>query len=164
MTENEDFYRLTFSQRAGKASLPEPMRLEYISKDFRNLVWLAVGNAITQAIPLAEINEYDEYEMNASIRHIVLDYTIKILHWPHDQIDHSPLEHYNFLRKRILEENYDIVLTLVEFILRHDHCSQQLRKDLENAFKEVFPCYLPTIVQTINSPRALRADVNCSTS
>ena len=144
MTENEGFSRLTFSQREGTAPLPEPMRLKHVSKDFRNLVWLAVGNAITQEMPLIEINEYG---MNASIRHIVLDYTIKILHWPHDQIDHSPLEHHNLLRKRILEGNYDIVLTLVEFVLCHDHCPQQLQEDLENAFKEVPLSYA---VQTIN--------------
>ena len=46
MTENDDFYKLTFSQREGKAPLPEPMRLEHVSKDFRNLIWFAVDNAI----------------------------------------------------------------------------------------------------------------------
>ena len=66
MTENEEFYRLTFSQREGKVPLPEPMRLEHVSKDFRNLVWLAVAKAIGQEMPLGE------YEMNVSFRHIVL--------------------------------------------------------------------------------------------
>ena len=51
MTENEEFYKLTFSQREGRASLPEPMRLEHVSEDFRNLVWLAVDNAIEQERP-----------------------------------------------------------------------------------------------------------------
>ena len=46
MTENENLYRLTFSQREGNAPLPEPMRLEHVSDDFRNRVWLAVDNAI----------------------------------------------------------------------------------------------------------------------
>ena len=144
MTENKEFYRLTFSQREGKAPLPEPMRLEHVSKDFRNLVWLAVAKAIGQEMPLKEINEY---EMNTSFRHIVLDYTIKVLQWPHDQIGHSPADHHNLLRERILEENYDIVLTLAEFILCHNRCPRQLRKDLENAFKEVPLAYA---VQTIN--------------
>ena len=46
MTENEEFYKLTFSQREGRAPLPEPMRLEHVSKDCRHLVWLAVDNSI----------------------------------------------------------------------------------------------------------------------
>ena len=142
MTENEEFYKLTFSQREGRAPLPEPMRLEYVSEDFRNLVWRAVDNAIKQAI----YNTY-YYESDALMYHIVSDYTVKILHWPHDHIKHRPHKHQVLLREKIIEKNYDQVLTLVEFILRHNHCPQQLQKDLENAFKEVPLAYA---VQTIN--------------
>ena len=78
---------------------------------------------------------------------IVLDYTVRIFHWSHDRITHKPSVHRDLLREIILQQNYDHVLTLVEFILRHNHCPQQLRKDLENAFKEVPLAYT---VQTIN--------------
>ena len=81
MTENEESYRQTFSQREGKAPLPEPMRLEHISTDFRNLVWLAVDNAIKR-----EIRRHPNYERKDSMYHIVSEYTIKVLHWPHDHI------------------------------------------------------------------------------
>ena len=102
MTENEESYRQTFSQREGKAPLPEPMRLEHISTDFRNLVWLAVDNAIKR-----EIRRHPNYERKDSMYHIVSEYTIKVLHWPHDHIKHRPHEHQEFLRKTILEKNYD---------------------------------------------------------
>ena len=142
MTENEEFHKLTFSQREGRAPLPEPMRLEHVSRDFRNLVWHAVDSAIKQKV------HYSHYDSDAPMYHIGLDYTVKVLHWPHDRIKHVPYEHQVLLRKTILEKNYDQVLTLVEFILRHNHCPQQLRKDLENAFREVSLAYT---VQTINS-------------
>lgn len=84
---------------------------------------------------------------------IVLDYTVRVLHWSHDNIIHSPSIHREHLREIILQQNYDRVLTLVEFILCHIRCPQQLQKDLENAFKEVPLAYeiqttdgLPTIV------------------
>ena len=45
--ENDaDFYKLTFSQREGKASLPEPMRLEYLPHRFRQLAWRVIGGEI----------------------------------------------------------------------------------------------------------------------
>ena len=43
---NDNDIRLTFSQRVGKAPLPEPMRLEYLPKRFRNLVWFCFDEAI----------------------------------------------------------------------------------------------------------------------
>ena len=155
MTENEEFYKLTFSQREGKAPLPEPMRLEHVSKDFRNLVWFAVDNAIKREMFFdSDIEQIiNAYEKHDSMYHVVSDYTFKVLHWPHDHSDHRPIEHQNLLRETVLEKRYDFVLTLVEFILRHSRCPQQLQKDLENAFKEVPLAYaaqtineLPTIV------------------
>ena len=153
MTENEEFYRLTFSQREGKALLPEPMRLEHVSENFRNLVWLAVDNTIKKEWIVSENYREEYYCESASMYHIVYDYTVKVLHWPHDHIEHDPPEHHDLLRKTILESDYDLVLTLVEFILRHNSCLPHLQKDLENAFREVSLAYavqtikgLPTIV------------------
>ena len=141
MAENEESYLLTFSQREGNAPLPEPMRLEHVSKDFRNLVWLAVDNAIQQ-------DKYiDGYIGNASMFHIVFNYIVKVLHLPHDHIEHTPSQHQELLRPTILKENYDFVLTLVEFILRHSRCTQKLQENLENAFQDVPLAYA---IQTIN--------------
>ena len=148
MTENKGFHRLTFSQREGKAPLPEPMRLEHVSEDFRNSVWLAVAKAIGQ-----EASILDEYEKPASMLLIVFNYIVQILHLPHDQIEHRPSEHRVLLRETILEKDYHCVLTLVEFILCHNRCPQQLQEDLKNVFQDVSVAYeiqttngLPTII------------------
>ena len=77
MTENEEFYKLTFSQCEGKAPLPEPMRLEHVSEDFRNLVWLAVDKAIEQEWIVSEDYNRGYYCENASMYHIVYDYTVQ---------------------------------------------------------------------------------------
>ena len=37
--------------------------------------------------------------------HIVSEYTIKVLHWPHDHIKHEPHEHQELLREKIIEKN-----------------------------------------------------------
>ena len=99
MTENKGFYRQTFSQREGKIPLPEPMRLEHVSEDFRHLVWLAVDNSIKR-----EETSLDRYMGNTPMRNTVLDYTVRVLHWPHDNITHRPSIHRKHLRKIILQQ------------------------------------------------------------
>ena len=142
MTENEEFYKLTFSQREGKAPLPELMRLEHVSKDFRNLVWLAVDNEIQREMIFdMDVNAIiDAYEEHHSMYHIVSDYTFKVLHYPHDHIDHKPTEHQDLLREIILERNYDIVLTLVEFIARPQPLSETATERFEKCFQRSTPC------------------------
>ena len=149
MTKNEEFYKLTFSQREGKAPLPEPMRLEHVSKDFRNLVWLAIFKIIREE----SVSDRSYYYEDASMPHIVPDYITKALRDTYDRINDEPSKHQKFLQEIILREGYDKVVTLVEFILRHNLCPEQLQNDLENAFKEVPLAYavqtisgLPTIV------------------
>lgn len=43
---DDDFYKLTFSQREGEVPLPEPMRLKRIPKEFRQDVWLYLETEI----------------------------------------------------------------------------------------------------------------------
>ena len=149
MEKIKELYRQTFSQREGKDPLPEPMRLEHVSEDFRNLVWLAVDKIIKE-----EIRNFRIYGNTAGpIPDIVSDYTVRVLRCTHDSIDDDPYKHQEFLKKIILEGSYDKILTLVELILCHNLYPKRLRKDLKNAFKKVPIAYtvqivngLPTIV------------------
>ncbi|MYF93576.1 MAG: hypothetical protein F4184_16320 [Gemmatimonadetes bacterium] len=142
MKKIKGLYKLTFSQREGKAPLPEPMRLEHVSKDFRNLVWLAIYKIIREE----SIND-SFYHEGASMLDIVPDYIVRALSDPHDHINDKPFEHQKFLQGIIRRGSYDKVLTLVEFILCHNLCPTQLQYDLENAFKEVPIAYT---IQTVN--------------
>lgn len=148
MSNHQKSSHLTFSQREGNDPLPEPMQLQYLSKDFRNLIWYAVDRAIN--------NERDDlyhntYESRGFMYSLTLNYQIEILHLSHDARDQSPDDHRQLLRKIILTEEYDKVLTLIEFILRNG-CSTRLRGRLESAFEDTQPAYfigniagLPTI-------------------
>lgn len=152
MTENK---RLTFSQREEKEFQSEPMRLEHISQDFRNQVWFAIDKAIRRERERSDdLLDYTYWYMsNSFMRPIIFEYTTKVLHWPHDHMDHIPSQHQKLLRSKTLEGSYDIVLTLIEFILRQDYCPPKLYEDLENAFRDAPVAYfiqiidgLPTIV------------------
>ena len=148
MTTPKD-YKLSFSQREGKAPLPEPMRLQHLPKAFRNLVWYAVDLAIERKCYAG--NTY--YMDSAPIRDICIEYYLRIHQLPHDSNTHTPPQHRKHLKAIIIKEPYDGVLTLVEFILCHGLCHKQLRQSLLTAFASVPVAYtvqtlesLPTIV------------------
>ena len=70
------------------------MRLEHVSRDFRNLVWLAIDSVIKKELMIDSL-----YYQNASMPHIVSDYTVRVLRYPHDHIDNKPSEHQTFLKR-----------------------------------------------------------------
>ena len=147
MTTPKD-YKLSFSQREGKAPLPEPMRLQHLPVDFRNLVWHAVDLAITR-----NKHSGDYYKDSASIRDIFIDYYVRIHQLTHDSHPDTPSKHRSLLKGIIIEGTYHGVLTLVEFILCHGLCDEELRQSLLAAFASVPVAYtvqtledLPTIV------------------
>ena len=149
MTESKGLHRLSFSQREGKASLPEPMRLQHLPADFRNLVWYAVDMAIEQD----RAPSTSRYSGTASMRTIIVDYFVRIHHETHDFCRHLPAEHKGLLKEIILEDRYDQVLTLVEFLLCHGLGDEQMRNSLLGAFTAVPIAYsveavddLPTVV------------------
>ena len=111
-----NFNNLSFSQREGKAPLPDPMRLQYLPIDFRNRVWRVMDDWIDRGRDLRYPRT--SYEELAVMRQLVIEYAVSILHRPHDFMKHNPNEHRAFLRKIVLDGKYDQVLSLVEFVIR----------------------------------------------
>ncbi len=158
---DDDFYKLTFSQREGKASLPELMRLEHIPQRFRQLAWRAIENEIRSTAsydtdrldPRVRI-EYEEigedpywasygFESVKNIGSILESYEFEVQHKFHDEInEYGPEQASSFIKRVITQGDYHEVLTLVEFIVRHDCCSDNLRKELVEAFQEAPIAYI----------------------
>ena len=116
-----DEVRLTFSQREGKAPLPEPMRLQHLSKPFRNLLWLLVDRAIEDSYPKPISSfgvDYDNIYKNSSFGKLMQVYFFRVRDMPHDEMEHSVRLHSEYLRNMILNGDYHPVLTFIEFFLR----------------------------------------------
>ena len=140
---NEDFYKLAFSQREGKAPLPEAMELEYIPRKFRKYVWLYVDPSIGEATDSIR----PSYRTREGISRILWRFKFHIQEIPHDDIPlPNPKGDKKFCREIILRGDYHQPLTLVEYILRQDDCSKKLRESLVSAFEETpIAYYLDTI-------------------
>ena len=157
MNKSDGFYSLTFSQREGKAALPEPMRLEHLSDDFRRSVWFHADQAIGKSSTLLGVAMDGNYRQSA-FRSLIQRYLFEVVGQQHDTIDDRHDEHRDLLRVTILRMEYDAVLSLIEFLLRNtalesDPILSKLRKELEGIFDRVPVAYavqtmqgLPTII------------------
>lgn len=152
--KNGDFYKLTFSQREGKAPLPEAMKLEYIPRKFRQLVWLCVDKSIDDATDIFR----SLYRADEEIAEILCRFRFEIQEIPHDEIPSpNPETDKKFCRDIILRGEYHQLLTFVEYILRQDDCSEDMQKSLVSEFERTPIAYYvdsidgkPTIMPQFN--------------
>ena len=129
---------LSFSQREGKESLPTPMKLGNLSTKFRNLVWFTIDKEISRSTRISTdslLNTEKYYSENSFIDKIIYKYSFDICQFPHDEISKNPSAQADFIRAIILEEPYDKVLTLVEYIIRHPICDDMLKSSLCGLFQ-----------------------------
>ena len=152
LENDDDFYELTFSQREDKASLPEPMQLEYLPHRFRQLAWRVIDGEIGDS---SSFSIYDNYFLREpNIGSILCSYQFDVLGKFYDEtVGHDPDSSAGFFRKLISSEDYHNVLTCIEFILRDERCSKSLREGLIDAFDKAPVAYfvgdvngLPTVM------------------
>ena len=134
------------------------MRLEHLSKRFRNSVWLCIDEAIDESYIHISTSTY----MKSQVHDVIKLYIRIIRDQPHDSISHTPKDHKNIIRQIILTGGYHEVLTLIEFFLRvlfgnHVGVTIKLDEKLRRNFELVNTAYtvqtiqkLPTIVPRIS--------------
>ena len=146
---NNDFHKLTFSQREGQAPLPKLMQPEYLPQKFRQLAWQAIDTEIVNASTNNKGNIYS----------IIDSYQFDIRGQFHDEIEEWSEEDYyfDFCKEWIRDKGYHEVLTFIEFILRNEDCSENLHKDLVDVFEKAPVAYfvddkdgLPTIMPRVS--------------
>ena len=156
MTHENDrnFYKLNFSQREGKVPLPEPMQLEYIPRRFRQFAWKSIEEEISRLTDYTSDPDDPGFFYQVSDFHKITDsYHFNILEKPHDDIRYNLQENSEFVRDKIWNGTYHEVLTLIEYILRDERCSENLYKNLVDTFDITSIAYfvadkggLPTIM------------------
>lgn len=173
MEREQDFYKMTFSQREGKAPLPDQMQTGYISSKFRKLIWKCVHEEIVyntsvlddyytstkldEKIALMD-GDFDRLEILSiqnspcGIEQIMSDYKFEVLEMGHEEISCVPSKDAEFLKRKILEGEYHDVLSLIEYMIQHEECEENFRNSLIKAFEMVPIAYSvvefnkPTIV------------------
>lgn len=140
---DDDFYKLTFSQREGEVPLPEPMRLEHVPQRFRQLVWQAIDGEIKESGQDLYSSYSSSWDRDPNLGSIVQSYEFDVLGKLHDEIEwYNPETTAHFFKGRIAYgSSYHEVLTLIEFVLRHEYDSESLRNGLIDAFDKAPVAY-----------------------
>ena len=149
---DNEFNKMTFSQREGKVPLPEPMRLGHIPHRFRQDVLEAILGEIERekgqhlAVMVGYYNNADEgdseLEQSTIMTMILGSFQRDVLGKYDYQIIKYSYEEDSALCKACIEEGqYHEVLTLVEYILQHGDCPENLRNGLKAAFDAVPMAY-----------------------
>ena len=128
----EDHGHLTFSQREGKAPLPEPMKLKHLSRKFR----VRITRLITDQIQRESLTDrtYWATDNLSNMNVILAEYLCEQREVFDAPESHCPVEDKRLVIGWCEEDSYDSVLTLIEFILQHSKCPKNLRADLLAAF------------------------------
>lgn len=146
--------KLIFSQREGKAPLPERFELGKLSRQFRKNLWKVIETSISQCETDMEYEggywevTFDDSDQGKFWEKFSYAYYFDILDKNHDEIHSSRFyEFRDSMREIILFGQYEKTLTIVEHMLR----SPDIHDDLLNSIKETF-IYTPYFIDSSEKP------------
>ena len=125
---------LTFSQREGKAPLPEPLQTGELTAKFRNQVWRVCAKNVDSVIMLGLYGEC--FTQNGGYwKSCYESYVIDRFNTPHDEVtEGNPGTVKKWLKKLIIERESHETLTLLEYILRFPETPEGLANSIKDYF------------------------------
>ncbi|MDE0304221.1 MAG: hypothetical protein OXI87_04955 [Albidovulum sp.] len=140
-----DHDHLTFSQREGKVPLPAPMKLESLSRKFRLRIARLITNQIRQDTDFyADFYGFKHKHMSV----VLADYCCEVEEFFSEPENRLPSKDRKFIQERCKNSGYHEVLTLIEFMLRHEQCPDDLWSRLIEVFEQ--PPLVAYHVQKLN--------------
>ncbi len=135
--KSKEWRELTFSQREGKAPLPEPLQMGELTKKFRNKVWFVIGTSI-ESCTSRDDHYGDSFDRTGAGRYwmnIYPSYYLNILEKPHDEIGcPEPEQVEDWIKDVIFRGEYHEILTVLEYIFRYGGAPPKLYDDIESCF------------------------------
>lgn len=139
---------LTFSQKEGYEEVPGPLRLEQLPPEARTMIWNVLYD---QLVKTRHVSEYGMVSVG--------DVWVTILVSKHIDLDYRPLDEWNDrfadncgeLKHRVMEDSFNRVFDLVQFIMRHQDCPRDIITRMSVVFRRfqlayvISPSPLPTI-------------------
>ena len=125
---------MTFSQREGKAPLPEPLQAGKLTIKFRNRVWRICAlnvDSVTKSSMEGEWFDSDgQYWKNC-----FESYVLNVFDIPHDEIPEGDPESVRiWLKKVIIKKESHEILTVLEYILRFPETPESLANSIKECF------------------------------
>ena len=104
--QDRESRKLTFSQREGKAPLPEVLQVGRLTEKFKNRIWYVFENHMRSTNGM-------QYWIK-----LLSFYGFQVLEIPHDELKIDPSNIRDSVRNLIFGNDSHEILTLLEYILR----------------------------------------------
>ena len=133
---SKEWRNLTFSQREGKAPLPEPMETGKLTTRFRNEVWRVCARSIESCTSwVSESGEF-YFTEGAPWQSCYESYHFDVLQQRYDKIrEGDPSTIMNWLRITVFYGETHEVLTLLEYILRFPGFPEDWAEGIKQCFE-----------------------------
>lgn len=119
-----------FSQRTGLEPIPPPLKLGEVSAELRRLLYYYVSLEIDRE----SYAPYSSAVFTKEWRRVAMDLHVLFFKQPADKFDYSAHENEQRLNIFIQRANIGELFNLVEFFVRHHRCSEELKRELADAF------------------------------
>ncbi len=140
--KGREWRELTFSQRDGKAPLPESLQVGQLTIQFKNRIWLVLATSINDNADLHDDQSLKDYEYfhNSDAgnywKKFYVSYHSMMSDTPHDipkKVLPSTVK--KWLKDIIFEGEYHEVLTMLEIMLNLKSTPRSIAREIEDCFK-----------------------------
>ena len=121
---------LTFSERYGYESLPEPMALEQLSDDLRREIWNIIRVSLLEN--RKSVGDYHYFPEN--FERFIERLFGKLLKLPEDEISTGYEDVLEDFKQVILEDSFDQLLSLIELIANNDSDNLRFARKIAELF------------------------------
>lgn len=145
--QNIDRSKISFSQAEGIEPLPQPMALEELSKEIRNLLW----SCIYQNLRDASRHYTTRLHVGQPWKEILHDCHVQFMHRPVDEFNND-LEDWVYILKPFFQNaDYNRIFDFLQFVLRHDRVPNRIYASIKSILEDCLCAYAivedgPTII------------------
>jgi len=137
MVDTKKNINLTFSQRNGLQSIPPQLELNEVSDEFRRLLQYYIDLDMQQAT----VGGYPDYCFVDHWKRISKDFHVRFLKQPYGTYINSYPEFRTTVETIVCAREYNLIFDLIEFLVGHKDCNNELAHKLNGLFEETRSAY-----------------------
>lgn len=126
-----------FSQRTGLEPIPPQLKLGEVSTELRVLLDYYISLEIDRGSYTTGYARLFKDDW----KRVAMDLHVLFFKQPIDKFENGPYEYNKRLNEYIQRASFGALINLVEFIVRHKGCSDELKRDLAEAFVRARAAY-----------------------
>lgn len=119
-----------FSERTGLEPIPPQLKLGEVSGELRRLLYYYISLEIDRKSYVP----YNSAVFKKEWKRVAMDLHVLFFKQPPDKFDYGAYDNQQRLNVCIQRGNIGLLFNLIEFLIRHPGCSDELKRELSGAF------------------------------